>query len=191
MRWKMRPTSALAAITLALTAIAGASGPAAAETVIFNTGTYSLAKMDLGHPVDTLDLSVSAGMAMFVISGEDNATFTAPDMFTQAGGAINPNILVNGTSVSGSWNATEFPFITFWSTASNGGLTIGSGVGDQGANFINLFQSSPGTGQVFSVLTSVSGIPEPATWAMLVLGVGLIGGGLRVSARSKEASLAA
>jgi hypothetical protein len=185
----MRPTSALAAITLALTAIAGASGPAAAETVIFNTGTYSLAKMDLGHPVDTLDLSVSAGMAMFVISGEDNATFTAPDMFTEAGGATNPNILVNGTSVSGSWNATEFPFITFWSTSSNGGLTIGSGAGDQGANFINLFQSSPGTGQVFSILATA--IPEPATWAMVLLGVGLIGGGLRLSARSKEASLAA
>ena len=85
MRWKMRPTSALAAITLALTAIAGASGPAAAEAVTFIPGSYSLAQSDLGHPVDTLDLTVSGGIATFVLTGIDNATFAVPDMSTPAG----------------------------------------------------------------------------------------------------------
>jgi hypothetical protein len=34
-------------------------------------------------------------------------------------------------------------------------------------------------------------IPEPATWAMVMLGVGLMGAGLRLSARGKAVSAAA
>jgi hypothetical protein len=36
-----------------------------------------------------------------------------------------------------------------------------------------------------------SGVPEPATWAIMALGVGMVGGGLRVRRRKSAAALAA
>ncbi|HXQ17554.1 MAG TPA: PEPxxWA-CTERM sorting domain-containing protein [Caulobacteraceae bacterium] len=188
----MRPTSALAAITLALSGVGLTSGAAAAEVVSFIPGTYSLAQSNLGPAVDTLDLTVSSGVATFVLTGLDNATFSVPEMSTPAGGGTtNPYYMVDGTHVTGSWDKTIFPFITFWSTPLQGGFTIGSQPGESGRNVVDVFQSTQGTGQVFAFGVVAQSIPEPATWAMVLLGVGLIGGGLRLNARGKEVSSAA
>jgi len=49
-----------------------------------------------------------------------------------------------------------------------------------------------GAGLYFSLLTqgvTISGVPEPATWAMMLFGVGFVGAGLRM--RRKEAMIAA
>jgi hypothetical protein len=150
----MRPTLALAAITLALTGVAVTSGPASAKTVILSPGTYTLAQMDLGHITDTLDLTASAGITTFVLTGGDTITFAVRNGSTPAGGTTNPDYMVKA--------------------------------GDAGGNFINLFQSTPGAGQVVTIVGAA--IPEPATWAMVLLGVGLIGGGLRMSASGSETS---
>jgi hypothetical protein len=188
----MRLTSALTAVALSVTGIAAMPVPAAAEAVTFIPGSYSLAQSDLGPPVDTLDLTVSGGIATFVLTGLDNATFAVPDMSTPAGGGTtNPYYMVDGASVTGSWDKTVFPFITFWDTSLDGGFTIGSQPGESGRNLVDVFQSAPGTGQVFAFGVSAQSIPEPATWAMVVLGVGLMGAGLRMNARSKEGASSA
>jgi hypothetical protein len=48
--------------------------------------------------------------------------------------------------------------------------------------------TSPG---YFGPNLTLTSVPEPATWAMLVLGIGVIGGGLRVARRNTATSLAA
>jgi hypothetical protein len=40
-------------------------------------------------------------------------------------------------------------------------------------------------------ITSVAGVPEPATWAMMLFGVGLIGAGLRVNRHKNRLALSA
>ena len=99
--------------------------------------------------------------------------------------------MVDGASVTGSWDKTVFPFITFWDTSLDGGFTIGSQPGDQwpkpgqclpvGARYWPGVQRS----------ATAQSIPEPATWAMVLLGVGLMGAGLRMSARGKEGASSA
>jgi hypothetical protein len=56
------------------------------------------------------------------------------------------------------------------------------------------FSDLPGGNQdIGNILDNVtlSAVPESATWAMMLLGVGMIGAGLRTSRRSKEVDLAA
>jgi hypothetical protein len=48
--------------------------------------------------------------------------------------------------------------------------------------------TSPG---YFGPNLTVAGVPEPATWAMVLLGVGMIGGGLRMARRNAAALAAA
>jgi hypothetical protein len=46
-------------------------------------------------------------------------------------------------------------------------------------------------GELVSGAIQVSAIPEPATWSMLLFGVGMIGAGLRISRRRQAADLTA
>ncbi len=55
-----------------------------------------------------------------------------------------------------------------------GGLVAPTGleIGADGAFYVSIFSPAPGAGQVLRIAEAV---PEPASWAMLVLGFGLIG----------------
>jgi hypothetical protein len=168
----------LSAAVLGAASVGLLAHSALAETVIFDPGTYNLAESYLGSPVDTLSISIVGGIADFVLTGQDTATFSVTNDSTPAGGGSNPYF----TTFTGSWDTTAYPYLTFWSTGSLGGVTAGSVAGDSGANFFNLFQSTSGTGQVFTL----SGVPEPATWAMLLVGFAALGfAGLR--SRRKDA----
>lgn len=66
-----------------------------------------------------------------------------------------------------------------------------------GAQFY-VFDTSTGLSTTFATVdftgpgtVQISGAPEPATWAMMLLGVGAVGAGLRMGRRSREAALAA
>lgn len=159
-------------------------GAAQAETVTFDPGTYYLAYSNLGPVVDTLTVTVIGGVATFDLTGADSALFTVSSPSTPAGDYVgNPYYIV--TPSTANWDTISFPDLTFWYTTSDGGLTVGSQPGDQGTNFIDLYQSTPGTGQVFNNAT-----PLPSTWTMLIAGfVGL--GFLAYRGTKKNAAVAA
>ena len=60
------------------------------------------------------------------------------------------------------------------------GLTIGS----DGAFYVTNFSASAGSGQVLRI----AAVPEPSTWATMILGFGLVGFGLRRSRRTRAAA---
>ena len=64
--------------------------------------------------------------------------------------------------------------LDFFNTARLSGLTASGGTLSSNNS---AFQALPGGGYGF--LPAVTGVPEPTTWAMLILGFGLIGGALR------------
>jgi len=162
-----------AGVTLA--ASLAVTGAQAVETVNFVPGVYSLAESNLGPVADTLTVTVSGGVASFVLAGADNATFSVPDGVTPSGGGANPDYQISAFPITTSWDPSVYTYLTFWSTASSGGVTAGDQAGDQGTNLFNTFQSTVGTGQVFTV----SGVPEPGAWALMITGFGLAGLALR------------
>ncbi len=167
----------------ALAVLALAAAPASA-TIIFNAGTYALAYSDLGAAVDTLTITVSGGVASFALSGEDTETWSLPDIATpDGGGPGNPFFDATAPSVEANWDTETYPYLTFWSTTSFGGLTIGSVAGGDtgGENLVDLFQSTLGTGQVYTY------VPEPAAWALMLVGFA----GLGAAVRSRRRAMAA
>jgi hypothetical protein len=152
----------------------------ATETVSFNPGTYYLSDSDLGPVADTLVVTLSGGTADFTLSGTDNATFTVPNNSTPSGGGSSPYYLITGSSITASWDTTAYPYLTFWSTGADGGVTAGSVPGDSGTNDFNTFQSTDGTGQVFTA----TGVPEPGTWTLILIAFSGVGAGLRAARKA-------
>jgi hypothetical protein len=160
--------------------LAVALAPQAAQAeVTFVPGTYELANFNLGPVVDTLVVTVSGGVADFTATGEINATFSVPEDISPTGGTASYYFYydIPATPVTASWDTTSYPYLSFWSSTYEGGVTAGAIPGDDGPNYFDLFQSTPGTAQLFA------GAPEPATWALLVLGLLGLGATLRASRR--------
>ena len=59
----------------------------------------------------------------------------------------------------------------------------GLAIGSDGAFYVSNFSASAGTGQVLRI----AAVPEPSTWATMVLGFGLVGFGMRRSRRTRAA----
>ena len=71
-------------------------------------------------------------------------------------------------------------------TGSPGRAALQLGVND------DIFSDNTGALQINVTGIGVAGgVPEPATWAMMLLGVGLVGAGLRVSRQKNEAAAGA
>jgi PEP-CTERM motif-containing protein len=86
-----------------------------------------------------------------------------------------------------SWNPSDYPYLTFWTTGNDGGVTAGTIPGESGTNLFNTFQSTEGTGQVFTV-----SVPEPSTWALMLLGFAGVGlSALRRNAMRRRRAIAA
>jgi hypothetical protein len=154
-----------------------------AQAVTFYPGTYHLADTFLGAPVDTLAVSVSGGVASFVLSGADSETFSVPSPSTPTGRVLHndPYYLV-APPVTASWNTTLYPYLTFYRTSDHGGLSITNEPGDpKGSSILlNLFQSTEGTGQAFSATAT----PLPASWTLML--AGLAGFGLLLHRRHRK-----
>jgi hypothetical protein len=167
-------------------AVVGTSG-ASAQTIRFVPGTYYLEdyieNAPIGPPTDTLVVTVAGGVASFVLTGTDTATFSVPDDSTPTGtdidgdGVFDPYYLIPGSSITTSWDATTYDYLTFWSASIGGGVTAGSIPGDFGTNVFDTSGSNVGPGQVFA-------IPEPSTWAMLLEGFALAGALARARRRT-------
>jgi hypothetical protein len=79
-----------------------------------------------------------------------------------------------------SWDTSVYPYVTFWSNQDGAGISVGSLPDDSVAD--NIYFIDFGSEQYFlegspSIFTLSS--PEPATWAMLLLGVAATGAGVR------------
>jgi hypothetical protein len=155
-------------------AVSCATVAAAAPVVTFVPGTYSLAYSEYGPAVDTLAVTVSGGVASFVLSGDDTATFSVPDMSTPAGlvyfGGPNPYYL-SASLPAVSFDATANPYLSFFSTLDGGGFNVGDEPDGSGNNFLAFYQVTSGTAQVYTI----AGVPEPAAWATMLLGLGIAG----------------
>lgn len=72
--------------------------------------------------------------------------------------------------------------------AAGSGFVVANGI-----DWADSFNASPANGQVLlnSIGAGVAGVvPEPATWAMLILGMGVIGGAMRRGKRAASLSFA-
>jgi len=164
--------------------LGAASNAAAVDTVTFIPGTYDLAETYLGAPVDTLVVTVSGGVADFTLSGADNATFSVPNDTAPDSFVFGDDPVYSTSIISESWDTTTYPFLTFWTNGGDGGVTVGSIPGDEGTNLFNTFQSTEGSGQVFTAT------PEPASWALLIAGFAGMGAAVRRSRAGKPARVA-
>jgi hypothetical protein len=65
-----------------------------------------------------------------------------------------------------AWSTAFWPYVTFYPLSDQGGMTIGSSLGDTGeSNLLDTF-AAPGSSQPFVIV----GAPQPATWLTLALG---------------------
>ena len=80
-------------------------------------------------------------------------------------------------------------------TVIGGGLIELGGIGNvpivkNGLNDLAVTYLSRGNGSYSGTLSFVPGIPEPATWAMMILGLGMVGASMRYRRRSTNVSFA-
>ncbi|MBV8683496.1 MAG: PEPxxWA-CTERM sorting domain-containing protein [Caulobacteraceae bacterium] len=166
----------IAAAACAAAAVLGASAASASAVVTFVPGTYYLSNSRLGAPTDTLVVSVTGGTADFALSGGDSETFSVPNNSTPDQLVFGNSPVYNVSSLTSySWDGSAYPYLTLYTNSVGGGLTIGSKPSDTGSNLVNLFQSTDGSGQVFTI----SSVPEPASWSLMLAGVALAGATLR------------
>lgn len=110
-----------------------------------------------------------------VLASIDNGAFTQVGSFSQPAGGLSQTLTL-AAPVTAS-NRIEFRFVAANTTSANGG-TLGSGGTFRVTNFEPTGANTPftidgSTGRV------TAPVPEPATWAMLIAGFGLVGGVLR------------
>lgn len=141
----------------------------------------------------------AAGVTYFTITGDADVTFSiddsvAPQYFDADSFAYSTDVDLNG--VSGVLN------LTFYDLAFSGGIQIGPSLGVIGPQLYSGTTADPtfllGTYALGGYTTEESyfltisdtppGVPEPATWAMMLLGFGAIGFSMRAQrARPKLA----
>jgi len=159
-----------------------AASAMAVQVIVFPPSFLILSRTWGGPAEDTLVRTVSGTTAKFVLSGPDSAVFTL--QFEQPAAGALSTYSDHAVLLSASWNKAIYPDVTLWSTSAGGGLTVADSWGDRGAILYNLFQAAPGYG--LAQVYDVASIPEPATWSLMLIGVGGLGASLR-RARTKPA----
>lgn len=192
----------LAGALCATAVIAAASAASAATTTLYSDlgpgQSYNGSSAWVAAPEKTMSFVAAASGSVSQIDlalqnfSSDSATVS---LWTNSGGGLGAEL--------GSWAVSGFPdfgsvssgALTTIAEISGIALTAGDAyslrVASSGAawNFNSQGVAAPGgPAGAFDVL-GVAGVPEPATWAMLILGVGMIGFAAR--RRNAVAALAA
>lgn len=126
--------------------------------------------------------------------GLNNATASFGQMYNfgavNAGDTIEYYIFVTNTNQTFRMNSALNPhkFKHFWRSAYSGTDFGGTVTGDYYS-----VEDIKGGGDRdyndFAFVSTTAPVPEPATWAMMILGFGLIGGALRSSRRGQTAGV--
>ena len=159
---------------------------------------------DVGGEAATYDI-VTDGMIGALATGDilaftvSLATAGAPDVINQTSGfaAINGvDLTATAQSLSYNFGGTSGDYAAFDSHQAGAGYfafqsspnAFGfgtSGPGDAAFNGAAVYSDVRSGDPV--VATAVSAAPEPATWALMIAGVGLVGGALRLGRRCPRA----
>lgn len=151
--------------------VAGSFGSAANATTVVT----DYHPTDAGTPI-TLE-GASSPQFTFI----NDYYFTAPKAYLQG----NDGAMVSTPSAPSSYSSGAYTSSFIFDGDGNYGITF-SANGTQYHGFATVTDM----GQTISQISyDVGGVPEPATWAMMVLGLGLAGGALRRSKR-RQAALA-
>ena len=157
---------------LAASALALAASPASAAQYSFD---FSTDQQLFGGPVTGSGIFTTSDMAM-TVGGETAYAITS------ISGMVNGSQIVAPTSASyGNYFTTGPTFL------DGSGVNFGTAAGTTVAFFnqsnnglyrVNTF--SPGSSSFVTATSSAVGaVPEPATWAMLLLGFGMVGFAMR------------
>ncbi len=182
------------AYLLAGAALAAVLAPATANAaVVFTTDAnhYEGLGDTIGSAFDQIDLSsvtnTFTGYGTYLLN---KVTFTVGVNAT-AGGYTQTGTLTNtGTSTLGGF-AYSIPYSIFISSADT--ITLGgNSIVWSGFNIkFNELTLSSGSEPVFGDLTAtVTGVPEAASWALMLAGFGLVGGAMRRRRQSAQVTFA-
>jgi hypothetical protein len=108
---------------------------------------------------------------------------------------VVPKTLTYIVSIVGNSGSYDDSFVDWQQfTGATGAPTIGASgnmwYGNPG-NFVIDNSYAVATGSKTDTLGAEFAVPEPATWAMMLLGIGMIGGGFRMARRMSEVTLSA
>ena len=162
-RWALPRAARLAAAVLSFR-----EAHAATPMVKFLAGTYPMTDVN-GGGSHSLTITVPGILAVFSIDGGAEQ-FSMSDVSAPAG-FFNGNTgespyFMSDDLFTVTWSTVFWPYVTFYPLSDQGGMTIGSSLGDTGdSNLLDTF-AAPGSSQPFVIV----GAPEPATWLTLALG---------------------
>jgi len=179
--------------TIAGTAMAVAlatAGSAAAETYTFSAApdqgwapfSFSFTTPGLlaaGDPFTFSSFTVTNGASSYLISQGSSTTLATQGncfLFGSAG-----ETLVNGANTQCSLGVPASGDALMW--FFTGDPSLPSAPGTYANEYVALFSSDSPTGQDFAGVITVANVPEPGSWAMMFLGLGAIGAGLRARRR--------
>ena len=159
-------------------ALAIVAAPAAAATYTTSTNTYTSLGDRLGTPFDLATLNGVTGTATapgtYLVNTVDfTAGYNSNDDHTDTG------TLTNSALVDGATFSYSVPYTIAISSSDT--LTLGGNSFDVNGvrvHFNTLTLVSGGETESGNLTATVS-VPEPASWAMMVAGLGLVGLGVR------------
>jgi hypothetical protein len=187
-------------LALASVAVFGLAAPAQAGVIINVNGRTNAGQLPSGSPLATpVSVALAQGryLLTFVAPPTPGANFTAVNVWNNNNGS---NCNSAGANCERGWfNRIEY----FLGSDSSMALTLGESdrlhryrtaalsfansggysaeviVGPGGQNFSAFLRDKPVTDNFGGISLSLASVPEPATWAMMIMGFGLIGGAYR------------
>lgn len=154
----------------------------AAQVPTFIPGTYALSTSAFGGNDSTVVVADGVGgqVDFAVTTPTVSATFALPGGEPIDGLALAGSPYFESRFISPSFDATTYPFVTFYTVAEDGGLNIGDASGGFGNNLFDLYTDA--AGDPSQLYTLSGGVPEPDAWLFLI--TGFAGLGLLVRHRS-------
>lgn len=185
----------LLATATAIAAVAMPAAASAATLVVDVTGSRSFAAFGTaGNEVEFYN--IGANSRVTGISYSVNITAFSPSYLSEAILGFSDSALTAGVDLSPGFDQDNPGTASFSSSASLVDLGLDFAVGADGLLRLEYFESfndasiSPdaiwNSGTITFTYEAIgNAVPEPATWAMLILGFGVIGGTLRSHARRR------